>query len=318
MPKTIQMQSLGGPAVLQIIHSDLRALRAGEVQITQDAIGLNFVDTMIRRGQYPVTMPAVPGFEAAGIVTAIGPDVSGLSVGDRVAYFFAEGAYATERVISTAPLVRLPGDITNEVAATFLAKGGTAWMGLRGLYDLKPTDVALVLGASGSVGSILSRWAKSLGATVIGIAGSPNKLSKVSAGSTYAFHSQDPDIAANIRAIAPDGVDVVYDFVGQAMFDLGAASVRDGGVIAAIGYASGQASTNRSDIARRAIAVRSGGAPQYVRGKAVGIATNELWAAVRSGIFDDLEIARYRFDEITRAHDDMDSRRLTGLPVLIT
>lgn len=316
MTKIIQMRLIGGPSVLQIIERELSAPRAGEVRLAQDAIGLNFVDTMIRKGQYPMALPAAPGFEAAGTITEVGPGVEGLSVGDRVAYFFAEGAYATERIISTAPLIRLPADISNETAATFLAKGGTAWMGLRGLHDIKSTDTVLVLGASGSVGAILSRWAKSLGATVIGVAGSSDKFDKVAAGATHAFHTGEPDIAARIRAIAPDGVDVVYDLVGQATFALGAASIRDGGVIAAIGAASGQPAPSY-DLARRGVDVRSGSSPQYVRGPAVEIATSQLWDAMRSGIFSDLETARYPFDEIARAHDDMDNRRLSGLPVLI-
>jgi NADPH:quinone reductase len=316
MTRIVQMQSAGGPSVLQVIEKDLRAPRAGEVRLIQDAIGLNFVDTMVRKGQYPMALPAVPGFEAAGTITEVGSGVEGLSVGDRVAYFFSEGAYATERIIPTGPLVRLPADISNEIAATYLAKGGTAWMGMRGLHNLKSTDTVLVLGASGSVGAILSRWAKSLGATVIGVAGSPDKLDKVAAGATHAFHAGEPDIAAKIRAIAPDGVDVVYDFVGRATFSLGVSSVRDGGVIAAIGAASGQPAP-ASDVVRRGVDVRSGGAPQYVRGPTVEIATSQLWDALRSGIFSDLETVRYPFDEIARAHDDMDNRHLSGLPVLI-
>ncbi|MGF0524533.1 zinc-binding dehydrogenase [Agrobacterium pusense] len=189
-------------------------------------------------------------------------------------------------------------------------------MGMRGLHDLKSTETVLVLGASGSVGAILSRWARSLGATVIGVAGSRNKFDRVAAGSTHAFHAGEPDIAAKIRAIAPDGVDIVYDLVGRATFALGASSVRDGGVIAAIGAATGQPA-QAPDLVRRGVAVRSGGTPQYVRGPAVETATSELWDALRSGIFSDLETTRYPFDEIARAHDDMDNRRLSGLPVLI-
>ncbi|WP_367354050.1 zinc-binding dehydrogenase [Agrobacterium pusense] len=316
MTRFIQMQSAGGPSVLQVIEKDLHAPRAGEVRLIQDAIGLNFVDTMIRKGRYPMALPAVPGFEAAGTISEVGSGVEGLSVGDRVAYFFSEGAYATERIIPTAPLIRLPADISNETAATFLAKGATAWMGMRGLHDLKSAETVLVLGASGSVGAILSRWAKSLGAMVIGVAGSRNKFDRVAAGSTHAFHAGEPDIAAKIRAIAPHGVDIVYDLVGRATFALGASSVRDGGVIAAIGAATGQPAP-APDLVRRGVAVRSGGTPQYVRGRAVETATSELWDALRSGIFDDLETIRYQFDEIARAHDDMDNRRLSGLPVLI-
>lgn len=119
-------------------------------------------------------------------------------------------------------------------------------MGLYALHRITAGDVILVLGASGSVGSILSRWARALGATVIGVAGSPEKLAKVEAGATHALFASDPELSTKIRAIAQAGVDVVYDFVGKATFPVGVAAVRDGGVIAAIGAASGPPPEPRS------------------------------------------------------------------------
>jgi NADPH:quinone reductase len=315
--RVIQMSTTGAPSVLKVVDAEVRTPRAGEVLLHQDAIGINFVDTMVRRGLYPMSLPAIPGFEAAGTVVKVGPGVEGVSVGDRVAYFFDPGAYATERVISTSPLVRLPDDISNEVAATFLAKGGTAWMGLRALHVLQPGDTILILGASGSVGSILSRWAKALGAKVIGVAGSPGKLQKVARGSDHAIHAQEADIDSKLRQLAPDGVDVVYDLVGGATFSLAAAHVREGGVIVAIGAASGQALPKRPDLADKGVAVRSGGAPQYVQGQAVQVATGELWQMIRGGAFSDLDVARYSFAEVVRAHQDIDGRHLDGLPVLV-
>lgn len=317
MAKKIQMHTTGGPSVLTIVDADVRAPRAGEVLLRQDAIGINFVDTMIRQGRYPVPLPTVPGFEAAGMVTEVGPGVDSLSVGDRVAYFFDPGAYATEKVISTSSLIRLPDDISNEVAATFLAKGVTAWMGLRALHDVKAADTVLILGASGSVGSMLSRWARSLDADVVGVAGSLSKLDKVARGAHHALHSHDPDLGDKLRHIAPNGFDVVYDLVGQATSSLAVGHVRDGGVVAAIGAASGQAPSNYSGLAGRGVDVRSGGAPQFVHGRAVKVATDELWQLVRTGVFADLDVARYAFEEIVRVHQDMDDRALDGLPVLM-
>lgn len=152
---------------------------------------------------------------------------------------------------------------------------------------------------------------------MIGVSGSRNKLAKVEAGATHALLASDPEIAAKVRPIAPDGVDVVYDFVGQATFALGAAAIRDGGVVAAIGAASGQAVPHAEQLSSRGVRIGGGGTPQSVRGATVPIATAEPWDAVRADLFSDLVVVRYPFDAIARAHADMDARLLSGSPVLI-
>jgi len=159
----------------------------GEVRITQDAIGGNFVDTMVRDGRFAVAFPAVLGFEGAGVITAVGSNVKNFTVGDRVGYFFSAGAYATEGIIQANALIRLPEDLSTVSTATFLAKGLTAWMALRALHQLRSGEVVLVQGASGSVGSMISRWARALGATVIGVAGTQEKLAKARAGAQHAL-----------------------------------------------------------------------------------------------------------------------------------
>ncbi|XKM40657.1 alcohol dehydrogenase catalytic domain-containing protein [Rhizobium ruizarguesonis] len=159
MARKVEMQSIGTPAVLKIVETDVGSPGAGQVRLVQDAIGINYVDVMVRTGLFPMRLPATLGFEAAGVIDAVGPGVTGLERGARAAYFFVEGAYATASLKPAENLVRLPYDISNEVAATFLAKGLTAWMGLYALHRITAGDVILVLGASGSVGSILSRWA---------------------------------------------------------------------------------------------------------------------------------------------------------------
>jgi len=314
--KVFRIHENGGPSVLSLETDDVGAPGRGEVRLIQHAVGINAVDALVREGLYPMKLPAIPGFEGAGVIDSVGAGVTGFAVGDRVAYFFAEGGYATGKLSATAPLVHIPEDIRTDIAGAFLAKGLTAWMGLRALHALTSGDTVLVLGASGSVGSILSRWATHLGATVIGVAGSPSKLDKVRAGAAHALLASDPEAERKIRDIAPDGVDVVYDFVGQATFALAAGAIKDGGVIATIGQASGQPPVP-ADLARRGVEIRGGGTPQYVRGPTVETATNELWAPCRSGVFADLAIVRYPFEEIARAHADLAARRLEGIPVAI-
>lgn len=316
MTTVIRMHATGAPSVLHVEHAAVGDPGPGQVRLRQQAIGVNFVDTMVRDGRFPMALPAVPGFEGAGVIDAAGPD-TGLRAGQRVGYFFSAGAYAQERLVPATALVPLPDDIDAERAAAFLAKGLTAWMGLRALYRVRAGDTVLVQGASGSVGAILSRWARALGATVIGVAGSSARLDKVKAGAHHALLASDPDVIGKLRAIAPDGVDVVYDFVGQAVADLTLAALRDGGTLAAIGAASGAPQFAPALLARRNIAVRAGGTPQFVTQDNVKEASGELFQAMRDGLFDDLPIVRYRLEEAGRVHEAIGTRALDGLAILV-
>jgi NADPH2:quinone reductase len=317
MTAIIQMQTRGAPSVLQPGAATVDEPGPGQVRLRQQAVGVNYVDIMVRDGRFPVPLPAIPGFEGAGTIDAVGPGAGPLRAGQRAAYFFAAGAYAGERLVDASSLVALPDDIDAVHAAAFLAKGLTAWMGLRALYRLRPGETVLVQGASGNVGAILSRWAKALGATVIGVAGSRGKLDKVKAGAHHALAADDPDFLARLRAIAPGGVDVVYDFVGQAVRELSQAALRDGGTLVAIGAASGQPDFDQALLARRGIAVRAGGTPQYVTPANAAAAAAELFQAMRDGLFADLPIVRYPLAEAAQVHEDIGKRRLDGLAVLI-
>ncbi|AHI26338.1 quinone oxidoreductase [Komagataeibacter xylinus E25] len=317
MAKVIRIHENGGPSVLRVENAEVGAPGPGEVRLIQQAIGINFVDGMIREGNFPLPPPTIPGFEAAGIVESVGPGVSDFAPGERVGYFFIPGAYATERDVPTAPLIHLPEDISTETSAVFLVKGLTAWMGLRPLHHLAADETALVLGASGGVGSVLSRWARALGAKVIGVAGSASKMDIAEAGSDHALLAGDPQIVEKIRAIAPKGVDVVYDLVGAATFEVATATIRDGGTIATIGAASGQPQPLSEDLVKRGVEVKGGGVPQLIQGPTAATATSELWTAIRDGVFADLHVVRYPFADIVRAHEDMAHRRFEGLPVLI-
>jgi NADPH2:quinone reductase len=317
MTEIIRIHEHGAPGVLRRETLEVGMPGPGQVRLRQEAIGLNYVDTMLRDGRYPAPLPLVPGFEGAGIVDAVGPQVDGIRAGDRVGYFFAPDAYAAERLIDAQALIPLPADIGSERAAAFLAKGLTAWTGLRALHALRAGETILVQGASGGVGAILSRWARALGATVIGVAGSPSKLDKVRAGAHHALLAGDPGFLQKLHALAPGGVDVVYDFVGQAVLDLTLGALRDGGSLLTIGAASGQARPDPALLARRGISVRGGSTAQYVSGPALARASAELFQAMRDGLFEDLALVRYPLGDAVRAHQDIGLRRIDGLPVLV-
>jgi NADPH2:quinone reductase len=149
---------------------------AGEVRVRQTAIGFNFIDIYQRKGIYPLPLPTGLGFEAAGVVEAVGSGVTHIRSGDRVAYMNAGvGAYADLRNVPADKLVALPDTVSEEAAATLLFKGMTAQYLLRKTHAVQPGDVLLVHSAAGGVGQILTRWATALGAAVIGTTGSPSK-----------------------------------------------------------------------------------------------------------------------------------------------
>jgi NADPH:quinone reductase len=175
--KAIVVNEIGGPEVLQFVEVEVPAPGAGEVLLRHRAIGLNFVEIYFRSGVYPApSMPFTPGSEAAGVVEAIGPGVTELKPGDRVAYAGGPmGAYSEARVMPARFLVKLPAAIDEATAAAAMLKGMTAHALIFSVYAIKPGDSILVQAAAGGVGLILCQWAKHLGATVIGAVGSDEK-----------------------------------------------------------------------------------------------------------------------------------------------
>src|ERR1700730_17913046 len=176
MTHAIRFHKTGGPEVLVWEELTLGKPGAGEARIRQTADGLNFVDTYYRSGLYPVQLPSGLGSEGAGVVEEVGPDVTDLKPGDRVAYGSALlGAYAEERLIPADRLLKLPDGIDDKTAAAMMLKGLTTQYLIRQAYRVKAGDTILLHAAAGGVGLILSQWAKHLGATVIGTVGSDEK-----------------------------------------------------------------------------------------------------------------------------------------------
>lgn len=316
MTTTIRFHQYGSPEVLQVEDDNVGMPGPGQVRLRHEAIGVNFIDTAFRQGVMPVPLPSVPGVEGAGIVEAIGPDVTDVKVGDRMAYFLAPGSYAQVRLVDAAALLKVPDDLSSEQTVTVLTKGLTARAGLNGFHQLKAGEKVLVQGASSSVGTMISRWAKAKGATVIGTVGSQSKRAALEGTIDHVLLSGDADLAAQIRSIAPEGVDVVYEFVGKATFAASAAAVRDGGTIVTIGAASGAPDIDRAGLAARGVRIVGGPMAQHVQG-AVAQATGEVFDAYRKGVFGTLDVARYPLVEAARAHEDIAARRKSGAIILV-
>lgn len=242
MSKRIVVTRHGGPEVLSVVDDEPPAPKAGEVTLRQTAIGLNYIDTYHRSGLYPTKPPFTPGLEAAGVVEAVGPDVADLKVGQRVAYGSGgTGAYAQRRTMSTATLIPLPEAISDETAAAMMLKGMTAQYLLRQTYVVKRGDTILLHAAAGGVGLIAAQWAKHLGATVIGTAGSKEKAELARAhGCEHVILYKEEDVAARVRELTGGrGVPVVYDGVGKTTFMTSLDCLAPRGLMVSFGNASG-------------------------------------------------------------------------------
>lgn len=316
MTTTIRFHQYGGPDVLQVEDEQVGAPAAGQVRLRHEAIGVNFIDTMFRQGAFPVPLPSVPGVEGVGIVEALGAGVAGIKVGQRMAYYLAPGSYTQQRLIAAEHLVPVPDDLSAEQVAAVLTKGLTAWAGLNGYYQLQAGQTVLVQGASSGVGNLLARWAKARGAVVIGTAGSPEKRAALASAIDHVLPSEAPDLAAQLKRLVPQGVDVVYEFVGKATFAATLAAVRDGGTIVSIGAASGAPEFDKGEVARRQIRMVGGPMASHLQGR-VGEATAAVFDAYRRGLFGAVPATRYALKDAAQAHTDIAERRKAGSLVLI-
>lgn len=232
----------GGPEAVERDPIEPPRPAPGEVVLRQQAIGLNFIDTYQRGGLYPVTLPTGLGSEAAGVAETVGDGVADFRPGDRVAYAGGPlGAYATVRAIAAEWLVRLPDAIAADTAAAVLLKGQTVDMLVGPCARVEAGQTVLVHAAAGGVGSLLVPWLRSLGATVIAHAGTPEKAERARAlGATHALSGPMDALAASVRELTDGrGVEVVMDGVGQASWEASLASLAKRGLLVSYGNASG-------------------------------------------------------------------------------
>ncbi len=243
MTKThaIRLHAFGGPEVLTWEEIDLPAPGPNEALIRQTAIGLNFIEIYQRTGLYPLPLPLVLGQEGAGVVEAVGPGVTDVKVGDRVAYASGpSGAYAEKRLYPADRLVPLPDGLDDKTAAAIMLGGMTARYLIKETFPLKPGHTILFHAAAGGVGQIAVQWAKHLGATVIGTVSAGKVDLAKSLGCDHVLISGQDDIAAKVKAITGGrGVDVVYDSVGKDTWEASLNALAPRGMMVTYGNASG-------------------------------------------------------------------------------
>src|SRR5690349_19923373 len=243
MPKAIRITETGGPEVMRWEDVAVGEPGEGQARIRHTAVGVNFIDTYHRSGLYPIPLPSGLGSEAAGVVEAVGPGVTVIRPGDRVAYAGGPpGSYAEARVMAADRLVPIPDGVTDPTAAAVMLKGMTAQYLIRRTYPVKAGETVLFHAAAGGVGLIACQWLKALGATVIGTVGSNEKAAIARAhGCDFVIVSTREDIPKRVREITGGaGVPVVYDSVGKDTFVASLDCLRPLGLMVSFGNASGK------------------------------------------------------------------------------
>jgi NADPH2:quinone reductase len=322
MAHAIRVHQTGGPEVLTWESVDVGDPGPGQVRLKQHAIGVNYIDTYQRGGLYKLPLPLIPGNEGAGEVVAVGAGVTDFKVGDRGAYAGAVGGYAEERLLPADRLVRLPDSIDYKTAAAMMLQGMTVRYLLRQTYKVGPRTTMLLHAAAGGVGLIASQWAKHLGATIIGTAGSDEKcrLAK-EAGCTHVINYKTEDFVKRTRELTGGaGVDVVYDGVGKDTYPASLDCLKPLGLFVSFGNASGAVQNfNLLDLMNKGSLYATRPTLQTYVAKREDLIANasELFDVVSKGIVKIVVNHTYPLKDAAQAHRDLEGRKTTGSIVLL-
>jgi NADPH2:quinone reductase len=322
MERAVRIHEYGPPEVLTIEPVETPTPGPGEALIRHTAIGLNFVEVYFRRGTFQApALPAVLGNEGAGVVEAVGPGVSGVSVGDRVVYADGPlGAYATARVYPAERLVRIPDGVSDAQAAASFLRGVTARMLLKEVTPLQSDDTVLFHAAAGGVGLLFAQWARALGVRVIGTASNEAKAAAARrAGCVEVIDYVKEDFLARVRDLTRgEGVAAVFDSIGRDTFLKSLEALRPRGVLVAFGQASGSPPAfDPFLLAPKALRVTWPGRHVYTASRQqLETSAADLFDAIRKGILDVGPARTYALDDIVFAHRDLESRQIIGAAVI--
>ena len=321
--KAIKIKKPGGPEILELEDITLRKPVKDEVLIEHVAIGLNYIDTYHRSGLYPLIFPSGLGMEASGIIKEIGPDVSNFSIGDRVAYASVPlGAYSSHRIFKSKSLVKVPNEIDLTLAATLMTKGLTTFYLLHKTYPVSSGETILFHAAAGGVGQIFCQWAKSLGCKVIGTVGSDEKVDLAKKnGCDEVINYSEEDFSKKVMELTDgNGLSVVYDGVGKSTFEKSVKCLKTRGMMISFGNASG--ALEPVDVPKtlqpKGLFFVRPSMQQYLHTREeLDEASKTLFEKISSKKVKVEIFKKYKLDDVTQAHIDLESRKIIGPAVII-
>ena len=323
MSKSIIIKKNGGPEVLELEDVDIKSPGPDELKVTNHAIGLNYIDTYHRSGLYPLPLPSGIGLEAAGKVDEVGKNITEFNKGDNIAYAAIPiGAYSQQRIIPAKIAVKIPEWISYKLAATLMTKGLTTNYLLTKTYKLKANETILFHAAAGGVGQIFAQWAKSIGAKVIGTVGSNEKIEIAKAnGYDNVINYTKDDFAKEVMKLTNNkGVSAVFDGVGKNTFKGSIACLKPRGMMVSFGNASGPLDPVNvaKDIQSKSLFLTRPTIGHYFTNRQeIQKGADEIFEKIKFGMIKIKIFKEYKLSEAKQAHQDLESRKLTGPAILI-
>jgi NADPH:quinone reductase len=320
--RAIRVATNGGPEVLELGEVEVPEPGPGQLLVDVAAAGVNFIDTYQRSGLYSMQLPFTPGSEGAGEIVAVGPDVDGFAVGERVAWAMAPGSYAEKALVPASSAVKVPDGVAADVAAAAMLQGMTAHYLINSTHEVKTGETVLVHAAAGGMGLLLTQLIKSRGANVIGTVSTDEKerLAR-EAGADEIIRYTQADVAAEVRDLTDGrGVDVVYDGVGKSTFEASLASLRPRGTLVLFGASSGPVppvDPQRLNSGGSLFLTRPSLGHHLLNREELDWRAGDVFNWIASGAITVRIGGTYPLTDARKAHEDLEGRRTTGKLLIV-
>ncbi|MEV4729104.1 quinone oxidoreductase [Saccharopolyspora sp. NPDC049426] len=315
--RAIRVATNGGPEVLELGEVEAPEPGPGQLLVDVAAAGVNFIDTYQRSGLYSMQLPFTPGSEGAGEIVAVGPDVDGFAVGERVAWAMTPGSYAEKALVPASSAVKVPDGVADDIAAAAMLQGMTAHYLINSTHEVTTGETVLVHAAAGGMGLLLTQLIKSRGGNVIGTVSTEEKerLAR-EAGADEVIRYTEADVAAEVSDLTDGrGVDVVYDGVGKSTFEASLASLRPRGTLALFGASSGPVppiDPQRLNSGGSLFLTRPSLGHHLLNREELDWRAGDVFNWITSGTINIRIGGTYPLADARKAHKDLEGRRTTG------